>query len=54
MVLVCTDSYVNKAVAGSRGVGYERLIVTAELVQNIDTKKFIPLVRNNGLTVKVS
>jgi hypothetical protein len=44
---------VNKAVAGSGGVGYERLIVTAELVQNIDTKKFIPLVRNNGLTVKV-
>jgi TIR domain-containing protein len=48
VVLVCTEKYVNKAEAGSGGVGYERLIVTAELVQNIDTKKFIPLIRDNG------
>ena len=53
VVLVCTESYVKKAEAGSGGVGYERLIVTAELVENIDTKKFIPLVRNNGLKGKV-
>jgi hypothetical protein len=53
VVLVCTENYVRKAEAGSGGVGYERLIVTSELVQNIDTKKFIPLVRNNGLKGKV-
>jgi len=53
VILVCTGSYVTKAEAGSGGVGYERLIVTAELVQNIDTKKFIPLVRDNGLKGKV-
>jgi len=53
VVLVCTESYVKKAEAGSGGVGYERLILTAELVQNIDTKKFIPIVRNNRLTRKV-
>src|SRR5260370_20754062 len=53
VVLVCTESYVKKAEAGSGGVGYERLILTAEFVQNIDTKKFIPLVRNNGLKGKV-
>ena len=47
VILVCTESYVRKAEAGSGGVGYERLIVTAELVQNIDTKKFIPVVRGN-------
>src|SRR2546425_351709 len=52
VVLVCTESYVKKAEAGSGGVGYERLILTAELVQNIDTKKFIPLVRNNSLKGK--
>lgn len=33
VVLVCTESYVKKAEAGSGGVGYERLILTAELVQ---------------------
>jgi TIR domain len=53
VVLVCTESYVKKAEGGSGGVGYERLILTAELVQNIDTKKFIPIVRNNGLKDKV-
>ena len=47
VILVCTDSYVNKADAGIGGVGYERLIVTAEIVQSIDTKKFLPIVRNN-------
>jgi len=53
VVMVCTDKYVTKAEAGSGGVGFERLIVTAELVENIETKKFIPLVRNNSLTGKV-
>lgn len=53
VILVCTDVYVRKAELGSGGVGYERLIVTAELVQNIDTKKFIPVVRNNSGTNKV-
>ena len=44
VLLVCSSNYVSKAEAGSGGVGFERLIVTAEVVQNIDTKKFIPLV----------
>jgi len=52
VILVCSDTYVNKADGGSGGVGYERLIVTAELVQNIDTKKFIPIVRNNDSKTK--
>lgn len=52
VVLVCSASYVGKADAGSGGVGYERLIVTAELVQNIDTKKFIPVIRNNQSSAK--
>lgn len=47
VLLVCTETYVSKAEQGTGGVGYERLILTAELVQNIDTKKFIPLVRDN-------
>lgn len=47
VLLICSDEYVRKAEAGSGGVGFERLIVTVELIQNIDTKKFIPLIRNN-------
>ena len=53
VILVCTETYVSKAEAGSGGVGYERLIVTAEIVQNIDTKKFIPVMRNNSAANKV-
>ncbi len=47
VLLISSEAYVKKADAGTGGVGYERLIVTAELVQNIDTKKFIPIVRGN-------
>jgi hypothetical protein len=39
VLLICTDEYVLKAEAGSGGVGYERLIVTAEVVGSIDTVK---------------
>jgi hypothetical protein len=53
VILVCTENYVKKAEAGSGGVGYERLVLTAELIQNIDTKKFIPLIRNNTSKEKV-
>lgn len=47
VLLMCSETYVRKAEAGTGGVGFERLIVTGEVVQNIDTKKFIPLVRGN-------
>jgi len=53
VLLVCSHLYVQKAELGSGGVAYERLVVTAELVQNIDTKKFIPLVRDNNTKAKV-
>lgn len=46
VLLVCSDTYVQKADAGSGGVGYESLIVTGEVVQSIDTRKFIPIIRN--------
>lgn len=48
VLLVCTDEYVQRTETGTGGVGYERLVVTGELVQNIDTRKFIPLFRNNA------
>ena len=45
VLVVCTDQYVRKANAAEGGVGYERMIVTAQLVQNLGTNKFIPVIR---------
>src|ERR1700760_3013443 len=47
VLLVCSENYVKKADRGSGGVGYERLIVTVEVVRSIDTVKFVPIIRNN-------
>ncbi len=48
VLVICTDAYVRKANAGEGGVGYERLIVTAQLAQNLGTKKFIPIIRQSS------
>jgi hypothetical protein len=48
VLMICSAPYVKKAEAGLGGVGYERLIVTAEVVQSIDTIKFIPILRANS------
>lgn len=45
VMLICSESYVVKAEEGIGGVGFERLIVTKEVVESIDTKKFIPVIR---------
>ena len=45
VLVICTDKYVNKANADEGGVGYERMIVNVELVQNLGTDKFIPIIR---------
>ena len=45
VLVICTDTYVSKANAGEGGVGYERMIVTAELIENMGTNKFIPVIR---------
>ena len=48
VLMVCTERYVRKADDGKGGVGYEAMIVTGELVKNLGTKKFIPIVRQGG------
>lgn len=45
VLVVCTDDYVVKANAGEGGTGYECMIVNAQLVQNLGTDKFIPIIR---------
>lgn len=45
VLMICTPRYIEKSEKGDGGVGYERLIVTGELVSRIDTKKFVPIIR---------
>ena len=53
VICICSDVYVSKANAGSGGVGYEKMILTSELIQNINSEKIIPIIRsNNELKVK--
>ena len=48
VLMICTERYVAKANAGIGGVGYEKMIVTAELLKKIDSRDVIPVVRQNG------
>ncbi|MFM4857220.1 toll/interleukin-1 receptor domain-containing protein [Aeromonas hydrophila] len=48
VVMVCTDKYVEKANSGTGGVGYEKMIITADLLSNIDSNKIIPVIRQYG------
>lgn len=52
VLVICTDTYVRKANAGKGGVGYERLIVTAQLAQDLGTQKFIPIIRQSSTNEK--
>lgn len=51
VLMICTDRYVQKANAGVGGVGYEKMIVTAELIRKIDSKRVIPIIRQKGTSI---
>lgn len=48
VLIICTDQYVKKANAGAGGVGYEKMIVTSDLMKTIDSNKVIPIIRQDG------
>jgi hypothetical protein len=48
VLMVCSDKYVIKANDGKGGVGYEKMIVTADYLTDIDNNKVIPIIRQNG------
>lgn len=50
VLMICTDTYVLKANKGQGGVGYEKMIITANLLKNIDKNKIIPIIRQSGTT----
>lgn len=45
VVLVCTPAYATRANERKGGVGYEAMVITGELAEKIDGKKFIPVLR---------
>ena len=49
VLMICTETYVRKANDGEGGAGYEVMIVTGELVKNLGTSKFIPIIRNRPI-----
>lgn len=46
VLIICTDEYVRKADAGEGGVGYEKTILTADLYNREDRRKFVPIIRD--------
>ncbi|WP_101926895.1 MULTISPECIES: toll/interleukin-1 receptor domain-containing protein [Luteimonas] len=48
VLMVCTAPYVEKANSGKGGVGYEKMIVTSDLMRDIDSSKVIPIIRQFG------
>lgn len=48
VLMVCSDIYVQKANGGKGGVGYEAMMLTGELIRDLGTAKFIPIMRQNA------
>jgi hypothetical protein len=47
IIMVCTDKYVEKANKGEGGVGYEKMIITSNLIKQISENKIIPIIIGN-------
>jgi TIR domain len=47
VLAVCSDRYVDKANQRQGRVGYERRILTADIMDNLDSARVIPIIRNN-------
>jgi hypothetical protein len=46
VILICTPDYARKANNREGGVGYEATIITGQLADNINQRKFIPILRD--------
>jgi hypothetical protein len=50
IIMICTDKYVEKANKGQGGVGYEKMIITSNLIKSIDENKIIPIIKQSQTT----
>jgi hypothetical protein len=46
VILICTPDYARRANNREGGVGYETMIITSELAEDINQRKFIPVLRD--------
>ena len=53
VLAICTELYVSKANAGKGGVGFEKMILTARLMENVTSDRIIPVIRANALVASV-
>ena len=53
IICICSENYVKKANGGKGGAGYEKQIMTAELIKDQNTEWIIPLIVNNTSESKV-
>ncbi len=53
VLCICSQVYVDKADAGIGGVGYEKQIITAELLADLNRDWVVPVIRNNPQTRKL-
>ena len=47
VLLICSDTYSKKAEKSIGGVGYEKTIISSELIKKTDRIKYVPIIRNN-------
>jgi TIR domain len=52
VLMICTEAYVQKAEEGKGGVGYEAMIIDAELARDLGTSKFISIIRQTTGAVR--
>jgi hypothetical protein len=48
VLMICTETYVQKAQQRQGGVGYEQMLVTAQMMREVGTAKFIPVIRQSS------
>jgi len=48
ILMVCSETYVERANRGTGGVGYEKMIITSSLLGSIDGNKVIPIIRQES------
>lgn len=53
VIIICTEEYKRKANNREKGVGYESHIISAELYNNHNDRKFIPIIRQGELNTAI-
>lgn len=48
VLVICTSTYNQKANHGVGGAGYEKMIMTGDLIKDQDTTRFIPVIRGES------